>query len=192
MKYTIIFTWIIFFALNICFAQENNYTENIEILKAKLSIIIELYNNDKPSINSQEFEGILIFLHGIFDEENNFKFDIKDDFKTLRIFDKTNLIAELFLYFDFILNNFNVKEYTYIKGNLFIDGNIHTIQIMDDPNNIENHSLVFSFTSADLTNKLYYLNTYYTNGYEMFVTFTFDMIDAPSYPLLRKSIIYRN
>ena len=106
----------------------------------------------------------------------------------MRIFNNNNLIADIFFYFDFVLNNFNVLEYVYIKGNIF-NNNIHTIEITSD-DNIEKN-IRFYFTYVDFDNNYLYANEYFTYGYEMFIIYKCEHNDAPSLPLIEKTIKYR-
>jgi hypothetical protein len=184
----ILFLGLFPFILYPCFSQQLN---DIELVGQKISLIKNSYDENKLLINSIKMIEILDIMNNIFNESSNYRFTnvMSHGTDKFRVFNNKDLIAELTLVMDFQLNGYNRMEYIYVTALVYQNKNVSDIKI--SAVNKSSDNICFSFDYQDLDNKIMYVYEYYTNQYEMFVIHEFALLDAPSYPLIKKTIIYK-
>jgi hypothetical protein len=186
---------------NIPINEETIFSDNFEILRQKINLIIESYYEDKQTIDLQRLENVIEELKNIFIEENDYSFRIdtyrnnpENEYIPMLIFNGTDIIARITLYFDFRQNNDNDFEFIYAEMGLRSNENYSDIVIMnnDYSDDINDTNIRFTHTHTDLDTGYFYYNIYRTSGYEAYSINKNKMMDAtPSSPLVETTIFYR-
>ena len=183
----IMFFLLFVFLLHPCFSQQLNDTE---LVRQKISLLMDSYNKNKSIINSQKLIEILDIMNNIFNKSYNYRFMnvTSHGNEILRVFHNTEVIADLFLDNNFRLNNFDIMRYVYLTGTLFQNKRVINVKITAINETSEN--ICFSFNYTDIDNGIVYVYEYYTNQYEMLIISECELLDAPSYPLIKRITIY--